>query len=114
MNKLTLKAKLTSTGAVNNAYVYLEDLPGPNNLGAIAINLIPKDSKRKEWSNKDIEMSVDGNLEYMLKVHAIKGTSWEFTLTNASDDKEILKISGKTGSGDWVNGSLAEGSIPMS
>lgn len=98
MSKLNLKAQLTSTGVVNNAYIYLEQLPTIDYPYAIQIGLFPKNSSRKEWSNNNISIEVIDNLEIQLNVHAFKGTDWAFKLIDKANSKELLNINGTTGS----------------
>lgn len=115
MSALNLKAQLTGTGIVNNSFIFLEKLPSSENPHAIAIGLFPKNSTRKEWNNNNIKIEVDEDLDYQLNVHAFKGTDWAFKLTNKDTSKEILSISGTTGS-DIENGlnlSIVKGSTKL-
>ncbi|MDR6781897.1 hypothetical protein ABIE26_001614 [Pedobacter africanus] len=95
---LKLKAKLVGVGAVNNTYIYLENVPDQNNPSATPIGLAPKNTARKEWINNKIALNVTGYLDYQLNVHAVMGTDWAFTLTNSETNKVVLELSGATGS----------------
>ncbi|WP_207425695.1 hypothetical protein [Pedobacter sp. SYSU D00535] len=97
MSKLNLKAKLIGTGAINNSWIYLENVPTDDRPHAVAIGLFPKNDKRKEWKNDQISINVDGDLEYQLDVHALKDTDWEFSLINRDNSETLVEISGSTG-----------------
>ena len=115
MSKLKLKAQLTSIGAVNNSYLYLERLPTIDYPFAMAIGLYPKNSAKKEWNNNNISIEVVGDLEIQVNIHAFRGTDWTFKLINKANSKELLNISGKTGSKpeDGLNISIIKDSITL-
>ena len=115
MSKITLKAVLTGVGAVNSAYLYLENLPSADNPNAIAINLFPKNSAQKEWRNNNITVEVNGALDIQVNVHAWHGTDWTLKLTDKKTSKEIAGITGTTGSvpSDGLNISITKDSIAL-
>lgn len=112
MAKFKLKAQLTGVGSINNAKIFLEDVPGDTNPNATAIGLYPKNINRKEWENKDILIEVNEALDYQLNIHAACGTSWNFVLINSVDGKKILDFGGTTGQDpdQGMNVSVAKGS----
>ena len=117
MSKLGLTATLKGTGVINNAYIYLEDVPASNPL-ATAVGLFPQDTTNKIWINKKIKIEVEGNLEYQLNVHAFSGTDWEFELATQPAGKKVLSLNGTTGTqqsmGYGKNISIAKGTVVAS
>ena len=98
MPQLNLKAVVTGVGAINNTYIYLENVPTDDQDG-VPILLYPTNSQKKEWDTVEpIQLEVHGDLEYQVNVHALKGTKWTFKLTNVDTEAELINISGKTGS----------------
>ena len=112
---IKLKAKLTGVGAVNNTYIYLENVPDKNNGQAIPIGLAPKNAIRKDWLNNNITLNVTGYLDYQLNVHAVMGTDWAFTLTNAENNEVVLELDGATGedTSAGMNVSIVKGAEPI-
>ena len=107
-------AVVTGDGRITSVVLYLEKIPNPPTYDPTItpIMLKAKTSSEKEYERKKIKLHVTGDLDYMIIVNAISGTSWTFTLTEKGSKKKVIELEDQeTGDGDYANKSIVTASV---
>ena len=87
-----LNVSVKGDGVINNAAIYLED---PLEKTPLYLNPVSD----TEWERSNINVPLEGQLDYSLIVIASTGTKFSCTITNTEDDTSV-SFKGMTGKKD--------------
>lgn len=82
-----VKILLQGEGEIDNAFIHLED---PEKEREIALDQVSS----TKWEKNNVEVFLNGDLDYCLNVQAYFGTKYKCTITR--EDQKIVEIEGKT------------------
>lgn len=109
MASLLLEIKISGKGKILQFDVVLEN--------DISVVLFTFDGG-KTWSNRDIEIETDKDLDVFFFLKSTKVFDWEFQIIDQNTNKTIFEESGKIGDGDGKNSipnnSNRTASVPVS
>lgn len=108
MARLKIEIKLTGKAKILQFLVRLEE--GTNN--EVDINLFTIDGG-KTWTDSDILIETDKDLNVLLICKAFGKVDWEFYILDQDKQKKICEASGVTGDSGSLNASKREIIIPL-